>query len=314
MLSWTHALSRRALLATGSVLLLAACSSDSTTEPPPPAKFGTMYLFGASLDDTGNACNLSAASCPAAPYATGRFSNGPLWPELVATQYGASVSPSRTGGTNYAYAGARTGAIAGTTQLVPNMNQQVDSYLATGSTVGRADALFVIDAATVGNDITDALVQGLSNPQAPAAIINAAVTNVTGMISRLYAGGARNFLIANSTDIGRTPLVRSQGALAIAAASALSAQFNAALAAALPGVRTASVGANIYVLDLGAFTAEVFANPTSFGFTNTTAACVVTSPPSVCTTPDAYLYWDGFHPTAATGRAISRRAITALGG
>lgn len=33
----------------------------------------------------------------------------------------------------------------------------------------------------------------------------------------------------------------------------------------------------------------------------------------MCTTPDSYFFWDGFHQTAATGRIISQRALTLLG-
>lgn len=305
---------RRSLLATASLALLSACGSDSTTAPATPPLFSTTVAFGASLDDTGNSCNLSPSSCLPPPYATGRVSNGPLWIELVAQKLGASVIASRTGGTNYAYSSARTGPIAGTTQRVPNMVQQVDSYLATAPTAYRAQTLFILNGATVGNDINDALVQGLTNPQAPATIVAGGVSNLAAMVGKLYAGGARNILIANSTDVGKTPLVRAQGALASATATALSTQFNTALAAQLPALRTASAGLKLYLLDLGALTAEVVAAPATFNLTNVTAPCLVTSPTvSVCSTPDSYFFWDGFHPTAAMGRIVSQRALTAIG-
>jgi outer membrane lipase/esterase len=304
----------RALLTAASLGALAACGSDQAVAPATPPLFSTTVAFGSSLDDTGNACNLSAAACPPPPYATGRASNGPLWVELVAQKLGASVIAARSGGTNYAYFGSRTGAIAGTTQVVPNMVQQVDTYLATAPTVYRAQTLFIVDGATVGNDINDALLQGLTNPQAPATIIAGAVANMATIVGKLYAGGARNILLVNSTDIGKTPQVRAAGALASVTATALSTQFNSALAAQVPALRAASAGLNLYVLDLGTITSEIFANPASFSLTNITAPCVVTSPPvSVCTTPDSYFYWDGFHPTAATGRIISQRALTAIG-
>jgi len=301
----------RALAAITGAVLLASCG-DKATEPAAPALFSTTYVFGASLDDTGNSCNLSPSACPPPPYATGRVSNGTLWVELVATRYNATVTPSRTGGTNYSHSGARTGPIAGTTQSVPNMVQQVDVFLAAPNSGTRARALFILDVATVGNDINDALAQSFSNPQAGNTIIAAAVTNTVSMINRLYAAGARHVLVVNSTDVGRTPLVRGAGAAASAGATALSAQFNAAVAAQLPAIRTASAGLTLYLFDLGALTAEVFANPATFSFTNITAPCLVSAPPSVCSTPDSFFFWDGFHPTAATGRLVSQRAIAVL--
>lgn len=302
----------RAALGALTLLFAAACG-DGATAPKAPALFETVVVFGASLDDTGNACNLAPTSCPPFPYANARYSNGPLWIEQVADKLNARVAPARGGGTNWAFAGARTGPIAGTTQGAPNMVQQVDLYLENGSKSNRDVTLYVVDAATFGNDINDAVSLSRTNPQAAATITAGAVTNVATMISKLYAGGARHVLLVNSTDIGRTPLIAAQGAAVSGIASGLSAQFNAALAAQLPAIRTAAPGLTIYPVDLGAFTAQVAANPTTFGFTNVSTACVSTSPPSVCTTPGTFFYWDAFHPTEATGKLVAQRALTALG-
>ncbi len=302
----------RTMLRVAAVVLVAACG-DSSTAPAAPTLFENVVVFGASLDDTGNACNAAPTSCPPFPYANARFSNGPLWVEQMATTLNARVAPALGGGTNYAFGGARTGPISGTTQASPNMLAQVDLYLQNGSKTDREITLFVLNAATVGNDITDALTQGLTNPQAPATIVAGAVANVGTMVTKLYAAGARHILLLNSTDIGRTPQVTRLGAVASAAATALSQQFNAALAAQLPSLRSASAGLTIYLVDLGAFTAQVMANPSAFGLTNVTSACVVTSPPSVCAAPATFFYWDSFHPTQATGALVAQRALTALG-
>jgi phospholipase/lecithinase/hemolysin len=193
------------------------------------------------------------------------------------------------------------------------MVQQVDLYLQAGSTTGRDVALHVVNAATVGNDITDALTLGRTNPQAPAAVIAGAVANIAGIVGKLYTGGARHILLLNSTDIGRTPQATALGALAASTATALSTQFNSAFSAQIVSLRAASPGLTIYLVDLGAFTAQVFANPSSFGFTNVTAPCVSLSPPSLCGTPGSFFFWDAFHPTEATGRLVAQRALTALG-
>jgi outer membrane lipase/esterase len=137
-----------------------------------------------------------------------------------------------------------------------------------------------------------------------------AVTNAVAMVTKLYQGGARHVLLVNSTDIGKTPLVRAGGATAMSAATNWSTFFNTALGAQLTAVRASSPGLSLYYLDLGALTAEVLAGPGTFGFTNVTAPCVAGT--SVCATPDAFFYWDGFHPTAATGRLVSQRVLALL--
>src|SRR5690349_25159216 len=75
--------------------------------------YSEMVVFGDSLSDTGNVHAASTAQGlipdPPPPYFNGRLSNGPIWVDRLAERLGiASPSPSLTGGTNYAYAGAKT--------------------------------------------------------------------------------------------------------------------------------------------------------------------------------------------------------------
>ncbi|MES2523401.1 MAG: SGNH/GDSL hydrolase family protein [Gemmatimonadota bacterium] len=305
----------RSVVAVTGVLFVTAC--NDSTAPVTPELFSTTYVFGASLEDTGNRCNLIVADCRPSPYAAGRESNGPLYVDVVADVYDAPITPSRTGGTNYAYSGARTGPITGApATTLPNMIEQVDAYLAaTNANPGARDrALYIVGGTAVGNDINAALQLGAANPQAPGQIITAAVTNIGTIINRLYAAGARHILLLNSPDAGRTPLARALGAQTAGAATALSTQFNTGLAATLPGIRTASPGLNLYFVDVGAFSNEVFASPTTFGFTNSTTGCLNTAvtPPVLCTTPDSYFFWDVAHPTAAASRLLGQRALGAL--
>ena len=305
----------RVLAALAAAAFLVSCGG-SDDEAPQPAFGQVTYVFGASVSDTGNTCNLIPANCPPAPpYATGKFSNGPLFAEIVASRYGAAVTPSRLGGNNFAYAGARTGPIAGTTQGVPNMLTQLDQYLARVNFVSSANALFIVDAVTVGNDIVDALTLAQTNPNAPTTVLTGAVTNVVTIINRLYASGARHILIANSPDVGKTPRAQALGPTASAGATQLSAQFNGALAQQIALIRAASPGLSLYVLDVFALNTEAIANPASLGYTNATAPCFndLVAPPTLCATPATFFYWDSFHPTATTHAIAAQRGIAAIG-
>ena len=309
---------RRALLvaaAASATVLLGSCSGGSDDLPP---LFGTMVTFGASVSDNGNACNLAAANCPPSPpYASGRFSNGPLWIDAVAGRYGASAVPSRTGGTNYAYAGARTGTVPGVTTpaAVPSMVVQVEQYLSRIGYVASSQTLFVLDGITVGNNIADALTLAQTNPNAPVEVLTAAVTDMASMILRLYAAGARHIVVVNSTNVGRTPRVQALGAAAVAGATQLSAQFNGALAQQIAGLRATSPGLNIYTVDAFALTEQAVANPGAFGLTNVTQPCfnAAVVPPTLCAKPNEYFYWDSFHPTQSAGAILADRTIAAIG-
>src|SRR5699024_158155 len=46
-----------------------------------------------------------------APYASGRYSNGPVWAEQLAADLDLSAAPSLLGGTDFAFGGARSGPL-----------------------------------------------------------------------------------------------------------------------------------------------------------------------------------------------------------
>jgi phospholipase/lecithinase/hemolysin len=309
---------RRALLvavASAATVVLVSCGGGSEDLPP---LFSKMQAFGGSTTDNGNACILSASNCPPSPpYAQGIYSNGPLWVTQVGASLGASAVPSRQGGTDWAYAFARTGAVPGVTTpaSVPSMVAQVQTYLASYGFVSNPNYLYVVDGITVGNNIVDALTLSATNPNAPAAVITQAVTDMATMILQLYASGARHILVTNSTNVGRTPLARAAGPVAAAGATQMSAQFNAALAQQIAGLKATQPGLNIYLVDVYALSEQVFANPSAYGFTNVTDPCFnsAVNPPTVCANPSQYVYWDSFHSTTAGYALVAQRALAAMG-
>jgi phospholipase/lecithinase/hemolysin len=305
----------RATAVAAVAILVASCGGGDETPAPPPL-FSTTVAFGASLTDTGNVCPTPATQgCPPVPpYAQGRFSNGTLWGETIAARFGGNLVPSTQGGSNFAYAGARTGAIPGLAQQssTPSMAAQVDQYLTRVNFRAEPRFLYLVDASTFGNNITAAL---LAPPGAVSstALVTAAVTDIVTIVNRLYAAGARHILVANAPDVGATPLAQSLGAAAAAGARLLAQNFNQAVAAQLNALTAAAPGLNIYVLDLFTLSVQVAQAPAQFGLSNVTQPCVVTAPAfSVCTTPDLYLYWDSFHPTRATGAIIAQQGIALL--
>jgi outer membrane lipase/esterase len=307
-----------ALALSAATLVISACGGGSGDSTPAPL-FTTTVVFGSSFSDTGNACNLSAANCPptALGYAPGRYSNGPLWIEAVAARVGATVSPSRTGGTNFAYAGARTGVVPGITAApaVPSLVTQVDTYLTSVGLRASSTTLYVVEATTFGNNIADGLGLAVADPTAPTKVVTQGVTDVVGVLVRLYAAGARQILVINSANIGLTPRAVALGPAAVAGATQMATGFNGALAQQIAGLRATEPGVNIYLTDLYQLNQDVVANPAAFGLNNITAPCVnvAVAPPTVCATPATYAYWDTFHPTAAAGAFISQRALTAIG-
>ena len=293
-------------LTLSAIALMAACSSGVDYY-----NYSSIVVVGASLSDTGNVFKASAGAKPGpAPYYyQGRWSNGPLWIDRVAAELGKPVTNSLAGGTNYAFGGAKTCTITGVTSDVPDMCTQVGMYLM--STGGKADpdALYVIDAASVGNNILTLL--GSAGALPSSVVTTAAPADIINLMTQLYAAGGRRFLVTNAPDVGATPYVKSLGATAASTSTALSNAFNGNLATGLNNFRASKPGSVVNLLDLASLGAQVAANPGSFGFANTSAPCL-SSTGTICSTPDTYQYWDSFHPTAATGKIFANWALAAL--
>lgn len=333
-----HTLLRRAAV----VLSLALLASCGGTDDTPPPFYNVTTVVGASLSDSGNTCLAAPSACPPAPpYATGKFSNGALWVELLAANYGGSAKPSLVkDGTNFSFAGARTGSVraaldaaglfdvllsdaAGTNPTVPAISaplgstpSQVDQLLNAFKSRIHPLTLVVVDASTFGNNIVDALTLGAQYPADAANISNAivmgAVADIVDAVTRLQAAGAKTILIVNTPNVGATPKAQALGPAAIAGATQLATAFNTALAQQITLLRNAKPSTAFLLFDLYALEAQIKSGtaPGGFTLTNVTDACVVTAPVfSVCGAPNTYFYWDSFHPTAALGAYLAQRSI-----
>jgi outer membrane lipase/esterase len=144
-----------ARLASGivSLLFVVPCTAFAT-------HFSDVVIFGDSLSDSGNVALVTTERSgpptsnlfiPDAPYASSnRLTNTQVWVEIAAPTFGFSGVPSLLGGSNYAFAGARTGPIDA--PGVPSLQAQLGMYL-SGHAVSP-DALYIL--AGGGNNARDA--------------------------------------------------------------------------------------------------------------------------------------------------------------
>lgn len=280
--------------------------------------YGGVVFFGDSLADSGNNAILLDAGnfvplgfnpgdrttvpvpgddfIPIAPYASNRYSNGPVWTDRLATALGFAAVPSLAGGNNFAFGAATSGPTPGV--AVPSLRQQVDTYLGATGGVAQSDALYVIEGG--GNDVRRAT--------GPAAIQTYA-DNVVYMVSTLVAAGARNILLATVPDIGVVPSVVALGPVVAAGATALAAGMNAAAAASLAALQLPG-STDIDFLDLFGLLDAMTSDPAQFGFSDVTHACAADL--ACVQNPDGTFFWDGLHATSAGAGVISRAALAAL--
>jgi phospholipase/lecithinase/hemolysin len=281
----------------------------------PSSRGGPITVFGDSLSDTGNAFAATGGHFPPSPYSAGRFSNGALWVEQLATKLGTAMpTPSSLGGSNYAFAGATTGDTPLGAQLgipagysplttpagqfianVPSLPMQVAEYL--GSLKGAkidSGTLFTVWAGA--NDFFD----GQRDPTVVAK-------NISNVVATLIAAGAKNFLIPNLPDLSKTPYGLSSSSTTQQGLHALTVGFNSALNSDLSLLGSTS-GVHIHMLDTFGLFQRIQANPAQYGLSNVTGEGIMSGNSSA----PGYLFWDDVHPTAAGHQILADQAYNSV--
>ena len=277
--------------------------------------YSGAYVFGDSLSDGGNnRIALGGAGAgqvitgnsyiPTLPYASGVYSNGPVWFNAFALGLGLTqdVPPSLAGGHNYAYGGARTTTEGSADGFPPSLKTQLNGFLASGMGVSP-DAIYVI--AGGGNDVRDvgaAVAGGADFNDTVSAAATAYATQTAMMVGQLRAAGATasNIVVWNVPNVGLAPASLAGGPLVAGAASFIAGAFNSALSTAL-------APSGVTSFDLFGLITGVVADPGAFGLSNARDACGFVG--NGCN-PATALFWDGIHPTAA-GQALVANAMLA---
>ena len=278
-----------------------------------------IFFFGDSLSDAGNAYALSGMTqqppwlpIPAFPYEIGgfQFSNGKTWPRIFARKLETNRSgkaslfnPGRNG--NYAIGGAK--ASTGLSDPT-SADSQVRWYLADFAQPVDDETLFVLHFG--GNDVRAALeTAGGGDPLGALAVLGMAADNQIGLIKKLYdERDARNFLVANSPDVGLAPALKLIGQADNA--SSFAVYYNGQLEAKLlelekdPHYKRASIKR----LDFYGILKEVVKNPRAFRLRNTTDSCLVFFTADKCSRQNKYVFWDGLHPTRKVHRIVGKAA------
>ncbi|MGV3578685.1 SGNH/GDSL hydrolase family protein [Brevundimonas sp.] len=290
-----------------AALTLAASATLATTASA--QTYNRLVVFGDSLSDNGNL--FASVGQPPAPYFQGRFSNGPVFTELLGfanVGRGATGAPV-TGSINFAYGGSRTD---NNIAFPPGMRQQLTTYVGRGGAFSSGDLVSVLGGA---NNIFQGLTAfgglppaGQTNPTAYMnPILSAAVADINFMVNDIAGRGAGTILVTNLPRLGITPQFSSgPGAALSPLADYSGSTFNSGLQTALMATAAARPNTNIILFDIAKVSDVLAGNPARFGLSNVTQPCFTGT--SVCANPDSYLYWDGVHPTAAGHRLFATLA------
>ena len=318
---------RKLLASTALCLVLGAQAATAQSQ------YSSLTVFGDSLSANAAIAALSPAFVPAAPYYKGRFSNGPVYAEYLPALLNIGGAFN-----DYAIGGAYTGKLSETIGAVPvsgtningtlsslaNANNgilpfaydtsvqgQINRWIAGGGS-GTSTGLFVLyggandflnmaGVVAVQPNLSTTQVQGIIGQQVTLSVTNM-VTNLTLMAK----AGAKNFVVPLLPNLGVTPSLNFSAASAQLGTLAASA-YNIAMANAMAGLQS-SLGVKIYLVDAYSIVNDIVANPSKYGVSNVTTACVGTT--SLCANPSSNLFWDSVHPTAGIHQILAE-AVTA---
>jgi phospholipase/lecithinase/hemolysin len=301
------------LLGLGTALQLTmasygACAASSKTS------FTTIYAFGDSLSDAGNDYIASYGLIPTPLiYSRGRFSNGNVWVQNLASKLGlGTLKPSLNGGHDFAYGGAETGQDPLHTVNPTDLPSQLAQFL-LNEPHPSAGALYTLSIGA--NDLLDAIPEYASNEAEALADVKAAVANEVTFVSALAADGAKNFLIMNVPDLGKTP----EEAGDAATASYLTSLYNTQLKSAL-GTLAAADNINIYVLDAYTLIDDGVADPAKYGLKNVTTPVWTGNYEDPLSgtlnaygkAQDLYLFFDHLHPTETGHKILEKAGVATL--
>jgi phospholipase/lecithinase/hemolysin len=269
-----------------------------------------VYAFGDSLSDAGNAFILTGGITPGAPYSAGRFSNGNIWIQDLTLALGLpAISPSLSGGNDYAVGAAESGTTAFHTANLTDLPSQIAFYQGAHP-VADPNALYTIWIGS--NDLADI---ASTNPSVVAADLGMITSNIVSAIGTLAGEGAQKFLVVDVPDLGKTPAAIASGPVAAATDSALTASFDYSFL--IPAVSSIN-GVQVSVLDTYGLLDGIVASPSTYGFSDVTDACVTGvnyttfSGGTPCAAPNTFLFWDREHPTAAADSIISGAALAVI--
>lgn len=292
--------------------VLTAALATSVAASTLNQQFSSFVVFGDSLSDNGNL--FGANGVPPAPYADGRFSNGPVWAEGISSEFPGGnsnilVDGVGSGSVNAAFGGARADNDPNPQGAIPSVPLQIATFLAFGGTFAP-DTL--VSHWAGANDLFQDL-PSAANVAEAEAFGRETAADVAANLTALRLSGARNLLVFNLPDLGLSPRYPSAMVTAEAATAATIA-FNTDLANALSMLELFHPEVNVFSVDVFSIFNAIVDDPDAFGLANATDACfaVLACIAGGTNAQNSFLFFDDVHPTQTGHGLIEAAARQAL--
>ncbi|KAM7258240.1 hypothetical protein ACFE04_013981 [Oxalis oulophora] len=329
-------------------------ANDNSTIP----KFSSLLIFGDSTVDTGNNNYIpTLLKANRLPYGkdfpghtpTGRFSNGKLVPDIIATLLGikdsvpAFLDPNVSDqdivtGVSFASAGTGFDDLTAHISNVISISGQIDMFndyiVRLTRILGEdkakkniAESLVIISAATndFSIDYYDIPIRRLLF--SVSGYQDFLLSKLQDLIEKIYELGCRNIMVAGLPPVGCLP-IQMTAKFRIPIRTCLEEQnsdaraYNEKLGKLLPEIQAKLNGSKVLYADIYKPLNKLIQDPKKYGFVETTKGCCGTGLLEVsflcnvqtplCANASQYVFFDSIHPSEATYKFITQSLIQDL--
>lgn len=301
------------LISTLLVLFFSATLSAGT--------LNKIVVFGDSLSDNGNLYEYMKHQIPMSPpYFSGRFTNGPVWIELLTDSYFPHDGKSHL--QDYAFGGAGVSEVIGDDDddALFTLRREVDTYLLAHQDKADPTSLFVV---WIGAN------NYLAVPENAEKTVENVNLGIKRELDRLANKGAKNIIVVNLPDLGRVPAAHDFDAAD--ALSDLAKQHNDRLKKTVDELQVTQSTVNWIFIDLYQLFNEMLTDHNRYGMSNITDTCYeatlskpssrsvlkmvsTVKPQAIKNACDGYLFFDPVHPVARAHRILAEKIREVLDG
>ena len=293
-----------------SIIAFMFCLSTSVLASP----VNKMVVFGDSLSDNGNLYEYMKHQLPLSPpYYKGRFTNGPVWVELLVDYYYPNNPDEHL--LDYAFGGAGVMEGDDIEDDLFTLHREMDTYFLAHQDKADKNSLYLV---WIGSN------NYLAVPDDPHKAIADVNTGLQHGIQRLIDSGAKHIMVVNVPDLGRTPAAKDFDA--VDELSYLAKQHNIVLEKYYFEVKQRYPDIQWIYLDIFNALNDMMEKPDDGGFTNITNTCYeevarlrernsllkmvsTVNPKGRADACDGFLFFDPVHPSAQAHRVMAERTI-----
>lgn len=225
------------------------------------APLNKLVVFGDSLSDNGNLYEYLKHQLPVSPpYFDGRFTNGPVWVELLLKTYYKENSNDHL--LDYAFGGAGVLEDDDDADGFFTLRREMNSYFLTHDDKADANSMYII---WIGSNNYLALPE---NIEEAVSDVNLGIQHA---LERLVDKGAKHIMVVNVPDLGKTPAARDLDAVDYL--TSLSKRHNDTLAKNIQEFQTRYPDVQWLYFDINLVFDDIINFPEQHGFTNVTDTC-----------------------------------------